>query len=172
MQLSVHEVRLADMDLRCTFLEKATYIGSAIWKFRDYSRWKREAVMGNKRVWLSQAFYSNHYGYKMCARMYLNGDGMGKDTHLSLFIVLMRGEYDALLSWPFNRKVTFMLMDQGPNKIHLVDSFMPDVASSSFKRPTEDMNVASGCPCFIAHNVLENGTYIKDDTLFIKIVVD
>ena len=53
----------------------------------------------------SQPFYTGRYGYKMCGRVYLNGDGMGKGTHLSLFFVLMRGEYDALLEWPFRQKV-------------------------------------------------------------------
>ena len=53
----------------------------------------------------SQPFYTDRYGYKMCGRVYLNGDGMGKGTHLSLFFVLMRGEYDALLEWPFRQKV-------------------------------------------------------------------
>lgn len=41
----------------------------------------------------------------MCARLYLNGDGMGKGTHVSLFFVVMRGMYDALLKWPFRQKV-------------------------------------------------------------------
>ena len=53
----------------------------------------------------SQPFYTDRYGCKMCGRVYLNGDGMGKGTHLSLFFVLMRGEYDALLEWPFRQKV-------------------------------------------------------------------
>ena len=44
-------------------------------------------------------------GYKMCARLYLNGDGMGKGTHVSLFFVIMRGPCDALLKWPFRQKV-------------------------------------------------------------------
>lgn len=35
----------------------------------------------------------------------MNGDGTGKRTHLSLFIVIMKGEYDALLPWPFRNKV-------------------------------------------------------------------
>lgn len=51
------------------------------------------------------AFYTAKYGYKLCLRLYLNGDGSGKKTHLSLFIVIMRGEYDALLPWPFRNKV-------------------------------------------------------------------
>ena len=53
----------------------------------------------------SQPFYTGCYGFKMCGRVTLNGDGMGKGTHLSLFFVLMRGEYDALLEWPFRQKV-------------------------------------------------------------------
>ena len=41
----------------------------------------------------------------MCLRAYLNGDGTGRGTHLSLFFVLMKGPHDALLRWPFNQKV-------------------------------------------------------------------
>lgn len=37
--------------------------------------------------------------------MYLNGDGAGKGTHMSLFFVVMKGDYDALLPWPFRHKV-------------------------------------------------------------------
>lgn len=51
------------------------------------------------------AFYSSKYGYKMCLRLYLNGDGTGRGTHLSLFFVVMRGKCDALLKWPFSQKV-------------------------------------------------------------------
>lgn len=54
---------------------------------------------------LSAAFYTSKYGYKMCLRVYLNGDGTGRGTHLSLFFVVMKGPNDALLRWPFNQKV-------------------------------------------------------------------
>jgi len=49
-------------------------------------------------------------GYKMCIRAYLNGDGSGYKTHLSLFFVVMKGEYDALLKWPFDCKVSMILV--------------------------------------------------------------
>ena len=48
--------------------------------------------------------YSN--GYKMCIRAYLNGDGIGYKTHFSVFFVLMKGEFDPLLKWPFEYKVS------------------------------------------------------------------
>lgn len=83
--LSVHDIRLADMDLRFQVLETASYNGVLIWKIRDYKRRKQEAVMGKTLSLYSQPFYTGYFGYKMCARVYLNGDGMGKGTHLSLF---------------------------------------------------------------------------------------
>lgn len=170
--LSVHEIRLADMDLRFQVLETASYNGTLIWKIRDYKRRKAEAVSAKTLSLYSQPFYTGYFGYKMCARVYLNGDGMGKGTHLSLFFVVMRGEYDALLPWPFRQKVTLMLMDQGPSRKHLGDAFKPDPNSSSFKRPSAEMNIASGCPLFVSQSVLETGSYIKDDTIFIKVTVD
>ncbi|XP_068616354.1 TNF receptor-associated factor 3, partial [Brachionichthys hirsutus] len=170
--LSVHDIRLADMDLRFQVLETASYNGTLIWKIRDYKRRKQEAVAAKTLSLYSQPFYTGYFGYKMCARVYLNGDGMGKGTHLSLFFVVMRGEYDALLPWPFKQKVTLMLMDQGPSRKHLGDAFKPDPNSSSFRRPAAEMNIASGCPLFVSQSVLETGSYIKDDTIFIKVTVD
>lgn len=66
-------------------------------------------------------------------------------------------------------QVTLMLMDQGPARKHLGDAFKPDPNSSSFRRPAAEMNIASGCPLFVSQSVLETGSYIKDDTIFIKV---
>jgi len=46
----------------------------------------------------------------MCIRAYLNGDGPGYKTHLSLFFVLMKGEFDNLLQWPFQNYITLTLL--------------------------------------------------------------
>ena len=46
----------------------------------------------------------------MCLRVCLNGDGTGRGTHISLFLVLMSSESDALLPWPFRHNVTITLI--------------------------------------------------------------
>jgi len=173
-QLGMYDLQIAAQDLRFQVLEQTSYNGMLVWKITDYARRKKEAVSGRSLSLYSQPFFTSRYGYKMCTRVYLNGDGMGKNTHLSLFFVVMRGEYDAMLQWPFEQKVTLMLLDQGPARNHLSDTFRPDPTSSSFKKPTSDMNIASGCPLFVAHNVIENPSesYIKDDTIFVKVRVD
>lgn len=135
---------------------------------------KKEAVEGRVLSIASQPFYTSRCGYRLCARAYLNGDGSGKGTHISLYFVVMRGEFDSLLLWPFKQKVTLMLLDQSGKKNHIMEVFRADPNSSSFKRPDGEMNIASGCPRFVPHAVLENtkNTYIRDDTLFLKVVVD
>ena len=168
----MHDVRLAEFDLRFQCLESAGYNGVLIWKIRDYKRRKQDAVSGRTLSLYSQPFYTSPFGYKMCARVYLNGDGMGKGTHMSLFFVIMKGDYDALLPWPFRQKVSLTLLDVTSSRKHMTDTFRPDPTSTSFRQPLSDMNIASGCPLFVAQSVLETPTYIKDDTLYIKVTVD
>ena len=150
----------------------SSHDGMIIWKINDFEQLFFNAVSGLiSDSYFSPSFYVGRYGYKMCAKAYLNGNGIGKNTHMSLFIVIMKGEYDALLRWPFNQKVSFQLYDQN-NTLDVVDELQPYPESSSFQRPTETMNVASGMPQFISHADLRSRGYIKNDSIFIKIVVD
>ncbi|XP_072422053.1 TNF receptor-associated factor 1 isoform X1 [Chiloscyllium punctatum] len=171
--LTLKDVIINEFRLQILALEQTSYEGILMWKINDVNRKRQEAISGKVTNFSSPAFYTSKYGYKVCLRIYLNGDGSGRGTHISLFFVVMRGEYDALLHWPFKQKVTFMLLDQN-NREHLIDAFRPDVNSSSFQRPVKEMNIASGCPMFIPLAKLDapKQTYVKDDTLFIKCIID
>lgn len=172
-QLGLQEAKLGELDLRFQILETINYNGVLLWKISNYYRRKQDAVAGTALSLYSSPFFTSRYGYKMCCRAYLNGDGMGKNTHFSIFFVVMQGEYDALLPWPFKQKVSFMILDQSGSRRHLTDSFRPDPNSSSFKRPLAEMNIASGCPLFVSQTILEtSNSYVKDDSLFVKVTVD
>ena len=60
----------------------------------------------SNRMWRSPPFYSHPRGYKLRLTVYANGYGKGKDTHVSVFAHLMRGEFDDNLKWPFQYHVT------------------------------------------------------------------
>uniref|UniRef100_A0A673GII1 TNF receptor-associated factor n=1 Tax=Sinocyclocheilus rhinocerous TaxID=307959 RepID=A0A673GII1_9TELE len=170
--LTMRDLQLAESEQSLRELQFCTYDGVFIWKIADFSRRRQDAVGGRAPAMFSPAFYSSKYGYKMCLRLYLNGDGTGRGTHLSLFFVVMRGKYDALLKWPFSQKVTLMLLDQN-NREHIIDAFRPDVSSTSFQRPISEMNIASGCPLFCPLAKLAGkSSYLRDDTIFIKAIVD
>ena len=169
--LALRNVTLADLEEYVRQQEFSSYDGQLLWKINEYARRRNEAVSGQQLSFYSPCFFTSRYGYKMCARIYLNGDGMGRGTHISVFFVVMRGQYDALLRWPFRQKVTFMLMDQD-NVEHVIDAFRPDPSSSSFQRPRRETNIASGCPMFCSLTELNNHAYVRDDTMFLKIIVD
>ena len=169
--LALRNVTLADLEEYVKQQEFSSYDGQLLWRISDYARKRNDAVTGQQVSFYSPCFFTSRYGYKMCARIYLNGDGMGRGTHISIFFVVMRGQYDALLRWPFRQKVTFMLLDQD-NVEHVIDAFRPDPNSSSFQRPRRETNIASGCPMFCSLAELNNHAYVRDDTMFLKIIVD
>ena len=160
-----------DSDFRLSLIENANYDGSMIWKIPQFSQRMEDARSGKYTSIFSLPFYSSRYGYKMCLRLYILGDGIGKSTHMSLFFVVMKGEFDAILPWPFTHKVSFRLINQHHGR-DVVDVFQPDPMSSSFQRPKTDMNVASGCPRFISLAELNQGGFMEDNTIFIKVKVD
>jgi hypothetical protein len=169
--VAVITARFADLEPREPSQTKVNYNGVLLWKIEGYQRKRQDAINGVKTTIFSPYFYTSEFGYKMCAKLYINGDGFGKGTHLSLFFVVMKGDYDALLTWPLQKKITMTLLDQG-NGDHMIDAFNSDRQSSSFQRPRSDMNIASGSPLFMPLASLNNRQYIKDDILFIKIIVD
>ncbi|XP_008053931.1 TNF receptor-associated factor 1 isoform X1 [Carlito syrichta] len=171
--LAQKDQALGKLEQSLRLMEEASFDGTFLWKITNVTRRCHESACGRTVSLFSPAFYTAKYGYKLCLRLYLNGDGTGKRTHLSLFIVIMRGEYDALLPWPFRNKVTFMLLDQN-NREHAIDAFRPDLSSASFQRPQSETNVASGCPLFFPLSRLQSPkhAYVKDDTMFLKCIVE
>ena len=169
--LALRNVMMTDLDEHVREQQVSSHDGVLVWKISDFAKRRQNAVTGYETSFYSPCFFTSRYGYKMCARVYLNGDGIGKGTHISVFFVVMRGEYDALLRWPFRQKVTFMLLDQN-NVEHVIDSFRPDPNSSSFQRPRRETNIASGCPTFCSLSEVNNHAYIRDDVMFLKVIVD
>lgn len=169
--LALHDLTLSELSIRQDLSELKATAGVLIWKVTEFSRRREDALTGRVTSIYSQPFFTSPCGYKVCARLYPNGDGAGRGTHLSLFFVIMRGEFDALLLWPFQLKITLGLLDQSyTSPRHVFETFRPDVRSSSYQRPQQEMNVASGCPCFLPLSSV-GGSYIKDDTAFFKIIV-
>ena len=129
-----------------------------------------------ENVLYSPPFYTGqNAGYKLRPFLYMDGDGSGKGTHLSLFLTLMRGDYDAQQTWPFRQKVTLILQDQDHQQ-HIAKWFKPDSAeyNTSFQRPSphSEMNIAFGCPKFAPLSVLDNPSYVKDDTMMLRCIID
>ncbi|XP_064396259.1 uncharacterized protein LOC135343196 [Halichondria panicea] len=90
--------------------QQADYDRSCVLRVGNVRMLKDKARQGIGVCLTSPPFYIK--GYRVCVRVYLNGDGIGGATHLSVFLVLMHGEFDTLLQWPFRQQVTVTLQDQ------------------------------------------------------------
>ena len=126
---------------------------------------------GKELILFSPPFYTAVDGYKMCLCVYLDGNGLGHKTHISIFFVIMKGDYDALLNWPFNYKVSITLVNQDKQEESFTRSFQ-STNTEHFQRPQSSMNVGSGFPKFTYLSVLHDNKYVKDDTMFIKAEVE
>ena len=79
--------------------------------FEEYKR--------DNDIWFSPHFYTHPNGYKMCLGVIANGIDKGKGTHVSVFVHLMRGEFDDQLKWPFRGNVTIIMMNQEEDTNHV-----------------------------------------------------
>jgi len=170
LQTEIETMKQASLNASSLFSNDGMYI----WKITNVAEKMASAIGDRQTSIYSPPFYSSSTGYKMCIRLYLNGDGQARNTHISLFFVLMRGDYDAILAWPFQYKISFCLYDQTGAQRHMIDSFRPDIKSNSFQRPRSDMNIASGLPKFLPLSIIrqDNNPYVREDCMFIKCIVD
>ena len=103
-----------------------------------------------------------------------NGEGFAENTHLSVFLIIMKGEYDASLTWPFHKKGTFKLIDQqekANDREDIVMSFVSDPTHESFERPVTEENIGMGFDKFVSHKELQERRFTVDDAIFIQFQV-
>ena len=124
--------------------------------------------------WYSPPFYSHIGGYKICIRVVANGERSVVGTHVSVYVHLMRGEYNDNLLWPFRGDITFQLVNHRADEGHVEETLhfdynAPDTAAG---RVTDSERAAGGLGRlnFIPHSALcyddfWNTEYLKNDSL-------
>ena len=116
-------------------------------------------------------FYTSSKGYKLCLRIVCSS------SHISVFTCLMKGLYDASLTWPFTGTVTIELLNQLEDKNHHKDSVMITAKNNYTSRVvTGERRDGYGIPRFISYDDLDhkpekNCQYLKDDCLVFRVSV-
>ena len=112
--------------------------------------------------WFSPPFYTHRGGYRMGLCVYANG--IWKGTHVSVYVCLMRGEFDDLLKWPFRGEVTIQLKKKNPPQYQTIRSF-DNALNLCVCKPTKERNKGWGYHEYISHADLYAGGYLMDDKL-------
>lgn len=156
-----HNRILTEQNIAIAELTSTSYDGTLLWKIPNVTKWLR---FGNEPM-NSPYFYTSQYGYKMQMKL------LRRDSHIALDFALKRGEFDALLCWPFEQKITVMIVDQEKSE-DLKYQIDPD-GRAAFKKPTSDVCTPSACTGFRWQiSDLSDHAYIVEDTMFIKVTVD
>ena len=142
-------------------------------KIENYTEKFEEEVANGKNL-----FSDPHIicGYKMRLIVCLNGYDIGKGTHMSVYIQLMRGVLDDVLKWPFDRQVDFVLIHQDNQRKYFKCSLFEakqnkDNALEFFQKPVSDSNTQRGCAKYITLEKLHADGFIKNDKLYIQCLI-
>ena len=106
--------------------------------------------------------------------LYSNGLGDGTNTHISASVVLLAGEYDDKLQWPFIGDVVIELLNWRENKKHH-KKIASINSTSNFIHVLESMYGTSlGYSKFISHSSLSynsttNTKYLQEDCLRFRV---
>ena len=139
--------------------------GAVVFQLPGYASKK-----GKNEKFYFKSFYTHPSGYKMSIKVYANGDGDGKGTHVSVYSTLLEGRYDNQLHWPFLGTVTYELLNQLRDYNHhrIVRTFIT----------SDNMRVycIERCCKFVrhsslGHNPATNTQYLLDDTLYFRVSV-
>ena len=152
-------------------MEKKTLNGELLWKIDKLDFRMAQAKLGKVAALHSAPCYTKQYEYKYCVRLYLQGDGEGRGTHISIFFVVMKSEFDELLRWPMRKQVIIQLVNLRNEADSVIETFFSNTRLSSFQRPTENMSVAVEYPRLISIEQFLNRGFVKDNSTFIKVTV-
>ena len=129
--------------------------------------------------WCGEPVYSHFGGYRMCLKVYANGDRDGKGTHVSVYIYLMRGDNDDNLKWPFKGTIKISLLNQLEDRQHrTLEPWSPDldIPEKACGRVTkgELAEGGRGYHQFICHQDLgyrrsKRRQFLKEDTIFLRV---
>ena len=131
--------------------------------------------------WYSPSFLSHTNGYVMCLHVAANGEDVGQGTHLSLYIHLMAGKNDRLLSWPFQGEVKVQLINRRDDRDHYEQNIIFDDSSDeqACSRVINGIPVKAGLAnkvgegkaLFIGQDKLQTSTsdFLEEDSIIVCI---
>lgn len=152
--------------------------GVMVLRLHPVTQLHREIVAGQSAEFIESAPFhltTENGEYRFTFKVYLNGCGAGRGSHVSAFLVLHPGPHDAVLRWPLDRIFCISVESQTLDyRERLGVRVQPDPASAAFRRPRGSRpNNGAGCPKLAPQSLIfRDPNLVKDDTLFIRVAFE
>jgi len=161
---------MREVDLKAKLFQSTTFDGTYTWKLDNLQSRQMDALTGKTPELFTPPLHTSRYGYKFCAKLLLNGSARvgERSQHIALYLILMKGDYDDTLQWPFPHTVKVTLMSKY-KKNNIENFLVPQPQLPHFQKPYKEMNPSIGFACFCSLDSLYSDGYVMDDSLYIKI---
>jgi hypothetical protein len=131
-------------------------------------------LLNNEQSIQSESIHTSQSGYAMKLICEIYTEGQKQKRYLSISLVLLMGNFDAILSWPMNYPITLSIIDLTPAKKN-IDHLIPiNSRMPMFDRPINNENMPCRIQKFCTVDTLleKKNTYIQDDFLFIQLLIN
>ena len=158
-------------------IQSKSVIGPALMDADDTYTWKINILVllnDTTQTTYSGPFQCSQWGYRLGMSMTLQMDDQNIQRNVVVSVVFFRGDYDAILDWPFSYPMALCLIDLAGAQNHIVHSVLPDSRTAIYGRPLNNANVplqiTQFCPL---EKLVENGTnYVRDGNMFLRLHID
>jgi hypothetical protein len=131
-------------------------------------------LINDKQAITSGSIYTSNSGYAMELIYEIYTDGHKQKHYLSISVVLLMGDFDAILSWPMSYPMKISIVDLTPAKKDIVHSIPIDSRMVEFNRPVSDTNIPYRKQefCLVDTLLEKRNNYIQDGFMFIQLHID
>ena len=135
----------------------------------DYETRKRQEAS----TFYSPSFYIGSKGYHVRIAVLFSGYEEGRETDMWTYMYLqaLEGDNDDKLSWPFEGRVNFSLLNQLENANHYHGA-MCITAEHELLIDAEPKGTDFFHHSVLRHDPVKNIQYLKDDTLYFRVSVE
>ena len=113
----------------------------------------------------SPPFYTRSGGYHMAIQV----NATSNENDVSVYAVLLKGKYDAELSWPFVGKVAITLLNQLRDSNHRTKILTTVTNARVGDKWGSQQFIRYSA---LAHDPVKNTQYLKDNTLYFRVSVE
>ena len=146
-----------------------------MWKINGFSEI-------NGRISLTQAgpfskdsdpFYTGECSYKVRLRLELSYSKFGRNNCMAIYLIIMKGDFDSFLKWPFAKRATVTLLDQqqNSNERKNITATLPEnqLQQEWNLRPCREYeNRVFQFALRVSRELLRGGGYVQDNSFFIQ----
>ncbi|XP_031627898.1 TNF receptor-associated factor 5-like [Contarinia nasturtii] len=135
--------------------------GHLIWRIEQFGT-KLKDSKENDITLKSPIFSNKQYGYALRLDVVLNGLGKWKGRNMLAGLMVIPGEWDALLRWPCKLKADIILRNQSGDSANI---------SKTIVVKRQDGTYEQNQYIFISHRTIQNEIFLKNDCIFLEVLV-